>query len=99
MKKVVSLFKNDPYGIKYKLFKWKLERHIKEGIKVHTKSLAALLNIANKIGIPRTDEDTELMRKVIKTYDDIVLQLEKNLKYARMCISEENTENNGRAEL
>lgn len=92
MKRQKSLFKNDPYGIKYKLFKWKLERHIKKGIKVYTKNLAVLLDIANKIGIPRTDDDTGLIRKVIKTYDDIVIQLEENLKYARMCIDKNDEE-------
>lgn len=88
MRRQKGLFKNDSYAIKYKTFRWKLDLHIKKGIKVHTKILSKLLIIANKIGIPRTENDIELMRKIIKTYDETISKLGENLEYARKCVLE-----------
>lgn len=89
MKKRISLFKNDPYGIKYKLFSWRLDRHIKSEIKVYTRCLRGLLLISLKMGIPVTKEEADLLREVINSYDDIVKKLEGLLKYKRPYIEED----------
>lgn len=83
-----SLFKNDPLGIKRKCFVWRLERHMKKGTEVRTKALRAYVSIINRIGIPQNVEATELLRKVVKSYDDIIAELEQSVKYARMYIRE-----------
>lgn len=83
-----SLFKNDPFGIKGKYFFWRLERHIRKGTEVRTKALRAYVNIINRIGIPQNVEATELLRKVVKSYDDTIAELEQSVKYARMYIRE-----------
>lgn len=90
MKSKSSLFKNDPFGIKRKILHYKIEKCIKDEINIRTKYMARLLGLVNKIGIPRTDEETELIRKYIKKYDELVLELDENLKYARMYIEEGN---------
>ena len=85
----LRLFKNDPFGIKEKIFRIRLEHHLKISVKVMTKALAGYLNIVNEIGIPRSDREKDLLRKVISGYDDTIQKLEDNLRYARMYISEE----------
>lgn len=83
-----SLFKNDPFGIKRKYFMWRLERHIRKGTELKTKALRVYVNIINRIGIPQNDEATELLRKVVKSYDNTIAELEQSVKYARMYIRE-----------
>lgn len=84
-----SLFKNDPFGIKGKYFFWRLERHIRKNTEVRTKAIKVYVNIINKIGIPENDEAKELLRKVVKSYDDAIAELETSVKYARMYIQED----------
>lgn len=86
MKKRISLFKNDPYGIKYKIFSWRLDRYIKSEIKVYTKCLRGLLLISLKMGIPTTKEEADVLRKVINSYDDTIEKLERLLTYKRACL-------------
>lgn len=92
----LRLFKNDQFGLKEIYFKFRLERHIKKGVKIHTKALRTYLNIANKISIPRDEKETEILRKVIKSYDETIIELEKNLEYSRLYIQEESGVENGK---
>ena len=36
-----------------------------------------LLQTVDKVGVPKTDEENELIKKCIEAYDDIVKKLEK----------------------
>lgn len=92
MKKKVSIFKNDPYGIKSKMFNKKLDMHIREGIKVNTNILRRLLLLSHNIGHPETEKERDLLKKVIQTYDETILKLEENLTYARMWTMEGGSE-------
>ena len=91
MRKKVKLrmFKNDPFGIKWKIFGIRLKHWMKTGIKVRTKALAAYLNIVNDIGIPRDDEEKEFLKKVVGSYDETIQKLEENLRYSRMYIKDD----------
>lgn len=84
-----SLFKNDLFGIKGKYFFWRLERHIRKNTAVRTKAIKVYVNIINDIGHPTNDEAKEFLRKVVKSYDDAIVELETSVKYARMYIGEE----------
>lgn len=84
-----SLFKNDPFGIKGKCFFWRLERHIRKNTAVRTKAIRVYVNIINDIGHPANDEAKEFLRKVVKSYDDVIEELETSVKYARMYIRED----------
>ena len=85
----LRLLKNDPFGLKELYFKWMIRRCLEKGIDVHTKALKSYLNIVNSIGTPRTKQETELLKKVIKIYDETIMYLEENLKYARLYIKDE----------
>lgn len=93
-KRKLRLFKNDPFGIKEKYFKFRVEKAIKDGTKIRTKALRVYLNIVNDICIPRDDEEKEILRKVVKRYDETIAELEKSMKYARLYIGEESEVNN-----
>lgn len=88
-KKKLRLFKNDPFGIKYKIFCMRLEWLMKKGIRVRTKSIATYLYVINTICIPEDDEQTELLKKAVNGYDKMVQEIESTLKYARMYIKED----------
>ncbi len=85
----LRIFKNDPFGIKEKYFKWRLERCIRKVSEIRTKALRVYLNIVNDICIPRNYEEKEILKKVIKRYDETITELEKSMKYARLYIKEE----------
>lgn len=92
MKKVhrkLRLFKNDPFGMKEKYFGFRLKHCLRKGVEIRTRALRVYLNIVNDICIPRDDEEKEILKKVIKRFDETIVELEENLKYARMYIQEE----------
>ena len=86
----MKMFKNDPFGIKYKIFRFKLKYALKASVKLRTKALAIYLNLVNDIGIPRDDEEGELLKKLVSRYDETIQELEQNLRYARSYIKEDN---------
>ncbi len=88
----IRLFKNDPFRIKEKYFSWKLKYHVRKGTKIRTQALRVYLNIVNDICIPTDDEEKEILKKVIKKYDEAIVELEKNIKYARLYIEKEGEE-------
>lgn len=87
-KKKLRLFKNDPFGIKYKLFCIRTDWLMKKGIRVRTKSIATYLYVIDAICIPKNEEQTELLKKAVNRYDKMVQEIENTLRYARMYIKD-----------
>ena len=86
-KKKLHFFKNDPFDIKYKIFRRKIKSSMEESIKLHTKSLALCLKIIITIGYPSDDEELEILRNSIQKYDMNIQELEKRyVKRARKYI-------------
>lgn len=85
----LRLFKNDPFGIKEKYFGFRIEHCLRKGVEIRTRALRVYLNIANDICHPRDEEEREILKKVIKRFDETIAELEENLKYARLYIEEE----------
>lgn len=88
--RTIRLFKNDPFGIKYKMFDVMMHYYFKRVIKNRTKALALYLETANLIGFPTSDKEKEVLKDVINRYDETIQKLEEDLRYARMYIEEEN---------
>lgn len=85
----LRLFKNGPFDIKEKYFRFRLERSIRKGVQIRTRALRVYLNIVNDICIPRDDKEKEILKKVVKRFDETIAELEKNMQYARLYIQEE----------
>lgn len=85
----LRLFKNDPFGIKEKYFGYRLNHCIRKGVGIRTRALRIYLNIVNNICIPRDEEEKEILKKVVKRFDETIAELEKNMGYARLYIQEE----------
>ena len=88
-KRKLRLFKNDPFGLKERYFKWRLKNCIRKGIEIRTNGLKLFLTVATEIGIPRSEEEKEMLRKSVKRYDESIAEFEKTMKYARLYIEEE----------
>lgn len=88
--RIIRLFKNDPFGIKYKIFNIEMDYYFKKLVKNRTKALALYLETVNLIGTPRDDTEKEMLRDVINRYDETIQELEKYLRYSRMYVEEEN---------
>ena len=88
-RKKLRLFKNDPFGIKEKYFKWKLEQSIRKGIDIRTKALRVYLYIINDICVPRDKEEQEILKKAISEYDRVIAELEKSIKNERIFAQDE----------
>lgn len=84
----LRLFKNDPFGIKEKYFRWRLKVCIRKEIEIRTKGLKLFLTIATEIGIPRNEEEKEMLIKSVKRYDESIAEFEETMKYARLYIEE-----------
>mgnify|MGYP001027130314 FL=1 len=63
-----SLFRNDYFGIKDKLFMWRITNSIKKRNHWMGKLLESLLNIAMSISIPITEEEAVKLEKVYESY-------------------------------
>ena len=75
---------------KIKFLKFRLDHHLKSSVKTYTKALTTYLNIINKISVPRSDAEEELLKKVIKSYDKTIYTLEESyMKYARLYIKDD----------
>lgn len=85
----IRLFKNDPFGIKYKMFDVAMNYYFKRIVKNRTKALALYLETANMIGHPADDKEKEVLKDVINRYDNTIQKLEEDMKYPRMYIEEE----------
>lgn len=87
----IRLFKNDPFGIKYKMFDVVMHYYFKKIVKNRTKALALYLDTVNIIGIPKDDKEKEVLKDVINRYDNTIQKLEEDMKYPRMYIEEESS--------
>lgn len=85
----MGLFKNDKFGIKQLLFRHKVNRALKDGIDIYCKSIRLSLRIITDIGMPRNDADLKILKQAVQRYDDAVAELESHVKYARLCIEED----------
>lgn len=75
---------------KIKLSKFRLDRHMKRSIKTYTKALTTYLNIINKISVPKSDAEKELLKKVIESYYETIYTLEDSyMKYAKSYIDDD----------
>lgn len=78
-----SIFRNDFFGIKEKVF---LCRIINRRKKLHHsmgKLLESLLNITMSISIPITEEEAAKLEKVYESYQTLVGEIENNMKRMR----------------
>lgn len=88
--RTIRLFKNDPFGIKYKIFNIKMDYYFKKIVKNRAKALVLYLETVNLIGIPRDDTEKEMLKDIINRYDETIQELEKYLRYSRMYVEENN---------
>ncbi len=87
IKRKTRLFVNDPFGIKERIFRMKLRKCLKDNVQYRTKALGIYLNAMNIIGIPRNEEEKEILVNAVSKYDEALQELENTtLKYARIYI-------------
>lgn len=82
------LFKNDQFGIRWKLFLIRYNRHWRKTAKLKGKIIEYCLKNIRKIGYPKDDEYKDLLRQVLELYDKTVADAEKYLKNARDYVKE-----------
>lgn len=78
-----SLFRNDFFGIKDKLFMWRITNSIRKLHHSMGKLLESLLNITMSISIPITEEEAAKLEKVYESYQTLVGEIENNMKRMR----------------
>ena len=83
-----SPFRNDPFGLKWKWFSFRLDRHINDTVKFRLKAMRTMHRIANRIGVPRDEEEVALLRKVVTSYDEQVMKLEEIMSHYRDYVVE-----------
>lgn len=87
-KKKLRMFKNDPFGLKWKLFCIRLKWLMKKRIKVRSKSIATYLYVINAIGTPRDESQTDILKRAVDGYDKTIQEIEHSLRYARMYVKD-----------
>lgn len=75
-----SLFRNDYFGIKDKLFMWRITNSIKKRNHSMGKLLESLLNITMCISIPMTEEEAVKLEKVYESYENLASEIENDMK-------------------
>ena len=88
MKKKFSLFKNDPFGIKQMIFDKKIHWLRIRSIKLYLSCMKNYQLILYKIGIPKTEQEIKIVKKILNDYDECLNKLEKNLKYTRLYVND-----------
>lgn len=78
-----SIFRNDYFGIKEKVFMWQLTNKRKKMNHSRGKLLESLLNLTMAVGIPRTEEECVKLEKVYGTYQNLVSEIENDMKRMR----------------
>lgn len=83
-----SIFRNDFFGIKYKLFMWRITNSIRKRNHSMGKLLESLLNITMSISIPITEEEAAKLEKVYGTYQSLASEIENDMKRMRekICV-------------
>lgn len=75
-----SIFRNDFFGIKDKLFMWRITNSIRKRNHSMGKLLESLLNITMSISIPITEEEAAKLEKVYESYQTLVSEIENDMK-------------------
>lgn len=75
-----SIFRNDFFGIKEKLFMWRITNKGKKLNHSRGKLLESLLNLSMYISIPITEEEAAKLEKVYDTYQNLVSEIENDMK-------------------
>lgn len=75
-----SVFRNDYFGIKEKVFMWKITNKGKKLNHSRGKLLENLLNLTMDVGIPRTEEECIKLEKVYGTYQSLASEIENDMK-------------------
>lgn len=75
-----SLFRNDFFGIKDKLFMWRITNSIKKRNHLMGKLLESLLNITMSINVPITEKEAVKLEKVYESYQNLVSEIENDMK-------------------
>lgn len=79
-KKKRSLFKNDPFGIKYKMFMWRFTNNIKKRNHLSARKLECLLNLSMCVGIPKSEEETAKLEWIYDKYKSLISEVENDMK-------------------
>ena len=75
-----SIFRNDYFGIKEKVFMWRMTNSIKKRNHSMGKLLESLLNITMCISVPITEEDAAKLDKVYESYQNLASEIENDMK-------------------
>ncbi len=75
-----SIFRNDFFGIKEKLFMWRITNSIKKRNHSMGKLLESLLNITMSISVPITEEEAAKLEKVYESYQNLASDIENDMK-------------------
>ena len=78
-----SLFKNDFFGIKRKLFVWRNIKRLKRINHLQAKQLEWLLNMALDIGYPRNEEQEKTLQWVCDKYDALFEEINNQMNRAK----------------
>lgn len=83
-----SIFRNDFFGIKEKVFMWKITNSRKKRNHSMGKLLESLLNLTMDVGIPRTEEECVKLEKVYGTYQSLASEIENDMKrlHGKICV-------------
>lgn len=86
MKKKMRLFKNDRFDIKEKIFNIRIRKSLKDFADINSRIINLTVRGIDSIGIPRTDDEVERLRKYVDAYDKSIAELETHIKYARLYL-------------
>lgn len=75
-----SLFKNDSFGIKYKMFMRRLTHNIKKRNHMQARILECLLNLSMGIGIPESEEEIAKLEWIYDKYKSLISEVENDMK-------------------
>lgn len=75
-----SIFRNDFFGIKDKLFMWRITNSIRKRNHWMGKLLESMLNITMSISIPITGEEAVKLEKVYESYENLASEIENDMK-------------------
>lgn len=75
-----SIFRNDFFGIKDKLFMWRITNKGKKLNHSMGKLLESLLNITMSISVPITEVEAAKLEKVYESYQNLANEIENDMK-------------------
>ena len=78
-----SLFKNDFFGIKRKLFVWKNIKRLKRINHLQAKQLECLLNMTLDIGYPCNEEQEKTLQWVCDKYDALFEEINNQMNQVK----------------